>query len=163
MVGALATNSTFKLKDGETTCMLTNCKIYDRPSFVDYLRSGWAISLVTAIDYTASNGDQRQSNSLHALGRGNEYLQALQSVGSIVEPYDADRSFPVFGFGALPPGTSSVSHCFPLNGNPMNPEIQGIENIVACYKQTLPSIRLAGPTFFAPLLTQFKEYTKSVA
>lgn len=28
----------------------------DRPSFVDYLRSGWQINLTLAIDYTASNG-----------------------------------------------------------------------------------------------------------
>jgi len=27
------------------------------PTFVDYLRSGWQISLVCAIDYTGSNGD----------------------------------------------------------------------------------------------------------
>lgn len=28
----------------------------ERPSFVDYLRSGWQINLTLAIDYTASNG-----------------------------------------------------------------------------------------------------------
>jgi hypothetical protein len=46
-------------------------------------------------------------------------------VGSIVEPYDADRSFPVFGFGGTPThmGNYATSHCFPLNGNADNPEI----------------------------------------
>lgn len=31
-------------------------EMIDRPGFVDYLRSGWGISLACAIDYTASNG-----------------------------------------------------------------------------------------------------------
>ena len=84
-------------------------------------------------------------------------------MGSIIEPYDADRSFPVFGFGGVPPGAPGVSHCFPLNGNPMNPEIQGLENIIGCYQQTLPNIRLAGPTMFSPLLEQFLQYTRQVS
>jgi hypothetical protein len=28
----------------------------ETPTFVDYLRSGWEISLVAAVDYTGSNG-----------------------------------------------------------------------------------------------------------
>jgi hypothetical protein len=53
-------------------------------------------------------------------------------VGGIVEPYDLDRSFPVFGFGGIPRhmGINAVNHCFPLNGNPQAPEIFGIEQIV---------------------------------
>jgi hypothetical protein len=38
------------------------------PTFVDYLRSGWAISMVCAIDYTASNGNPSSPTSLHYLG-----------------------------------------------------------------------------------------------
>lgn len=59
-------------------------------------------------------------------------------VGSIVEPYDADRSFPVFGFGGTPThmGNYATSHCFPLNGNADNPEIQGIERIIEIYRAT---------------------------
>lgn len=45
------------------------------------------------------------------------------SVGPILESYDADKQFPVFGFGGRThmlmggvPGP--VSHCFPINGNP---------------------------------------------
>ena len=90
--------------------------------------------MVTAIDYTASNRDPSDPNSLHALGPNNEYVRALHSVGGIIEPYDADRSFPVFGFGGIPASLGQVSHCFPLNGNPANPEIQGVENIVAFYQ-----------------------------
>lgn len=39
--------------------------IYEMPNFMDYLRSGWAINMSFAIDFTASNGDLSDYNSLH--------------------------------------------------------------------------------------------------
>ena len=86
-------------------------QVYSRPTFVEYLRSGWQISLVAAIDYTASNGNPNQQSSLHFNGEGytNQYEQALHNVGQIVEPYDYDRSFPVFGFGGIPRHLGKIS------------------------------------------------------
>lgn len=55
-------NATFAIEQFEIRVM---------PSFVDYLRSGWAISLVCAIDYTGSNGAPTSPSSLHFLGPGN--------------------------------------------------------------------------------------------
>ena len=84
-------------------------------------------------------------------------------MGAILEPYDNDMAFPVFGFGGKPPGmNSAVSHCFAINGDPANPNIIGIQNIVAMYKQSLNQVGLGGPTLFAPLLTEFKNYVQSV-
>ena len=80
--------------------------------------------MVAAIDYTASNGAPTKFSSLHYLGSGrNQYEEALLNVGKIIEPYDSDRSFPVFGFGGIPRemGFSSVSHCFAINNNAANP------------------------------------------
>jgi hypothetical protein len=37
----------------------------ERPSFVDYLRSGWFINMACAIDFTASNGELLEASSLH--------------------------------------------------------------------------------------------------
>lgn len=98
------------------------------------------MSLVAAIDYTASNGDPSSVNSLHYIGDRNQYESALNNVGQVVEPYDSDRSFPVFGFGGIPRhlGVNSVNHCFAMNGNPGDPSITGISNIVHTYRQTLP-------------------------
>ena len=93
--------------------------MYTRPSFVDYLRSGWQISLVAAIDYTASNEEPTNPRSLHYISnKPNQYEQALWNVGLVVEPYDYDRSFPVFGFGGIPRfmGINEITHCFPING-----------------------------------------------
>jgi len=95
------------------------------------------------------------------MGPDNQYEAALRGVGSVLEPYDSDRSFPVFGFGGNYK-KQGTSHCFPINGNPAAPEIFGIDNIVAMYKKSLRSIKLSGPTFFAPLLEQFLSYVRSL-
>lgn len=90
---------------------------------MDYLRSGWAISLSVAIDFTASNGELSSPDSLHYINpydpsRMTSYEQAIFQVGNILEAYDADKQFPVFGFGAIPRyiGSEQISHCFHLNG-----------------------------------------------
>jgi hypothetical protein len=46
----------FEGKD-KSTMLLLDYQCFDRPSFLDYLRSGIKISIVGAIDYTASNGN----------------------------------------------------------------------------------------------------------
>ena len=93
----------------------------------------------------------------------NQYEAALLNVGSIVEPYDLDKAFPVFGFGGIPRhmGINGVSHCFAVNGNPGNPEIFGIQNIVATYKDSLSKVGLGGPTLFAPILQEFRNFVVS--
>ena len=92
-----------------------------------------------AVDYTASNGEPTQPNSLHYLGPNNQYESAIFNVGQVVEPYDSDRQFPVFGFGGIPRhmGLNAVSHCFAMNGNMAMPNIEGIQQIVGTYRQTL--------------------------
>lgn len=65
--------------------------VIQKPSFVDYLRSGWYINMSVAIDFTASNGEPIEPQSLHRIDpsgmRPNQYESAIQSVGSILEPY----------------------------------------------------------------------------
>lgn len=135
---------------------LEQFKIIEKPTFLEYLQSGWGISLQLAIDYTGSNGDYSQPDSLHYLGGYNQYEHAIRNVGSILECYDSDKSFPVYGFGGVPRfmGANHVSHCFPLNGKLDNPEIVGTEGIINEYKQKLQFIGLHGPTLFAPILKQ---------
>lgn len=65
-----------------------NLNVIENPNFVDYLRSGWQISLSVAIDFTASNGQVTDPTSLHSLGPKNEYVDAIRQVGDILEPYD---------------------------------------------------------------------------
>ena len=61
----------------------------------------------------------------------------MYAVLSILINYDTTKNIPCFGFGAkpkLPHFNSNVtSHCFPINGNPNNPEVYGIDGIMATY------------------------------
>ena len=59
-------------------------------------------------------------------------------------------------------GLKVVNHCFALNGDPLNPEIQGIQNVLSTYRKNLLKIDMAGPTLFGPLLEQFLGYVKSM-
>ena len=106
------------------------------PGFLDYLRSGWQISFAVGIDYTASNEPADRPNSLHYMGPGNQYQRAIMSVGSVIQAYDYDKKFPVFGFGGIPHymNVKEVSHCFPLTGDPAAPDVNGVEGILAAYQ-----------------------------
>mmetsp|Transcript_41344 Transcript_41344/g.56140 ORF Transcript_41344/g.56140 Transcript_41344/m.56140 type:complete len:118 (+) Transcript_41344:923-1276(+) len=96
----------------------------------------------------------------------NQYDAAIQQVGSILEPYDADRCFPVYGFGGRPnngPFANQTSHCFALNFNEENPEVQGTQGIAQLYRNQLMNVALSGPTYFAPIITQFLNITRANA
>jgi hypothetical protein len=61
---------------------------------------GQQISLAVAIDFTASNGNKLEKDSLHFLQNGvlNEYQQALIAVGNILNYYDSDKNYPVTNY-----------------------------------------------------------------
>lgn len=67
-------------------------KPIEKPSFSEYLKSGWNINLSVAIDFTASNKDPTDPESLHRIDPidpdfKNEYEMVMEHVGSILEPY----------------------------------------------------------------------------
>ncbi|KAG2763860.1 Copine-3 [Phytophthora cactorum] len=134
----------------------TEVEIFRDHTFIDYLRGGLEMNLIIGIDYTASNGPPNDPRSLHFIDpRGpNQYQHAISATVSILQEYDADKQFPVYGFGGIPPGAYDVDHCFPLNLNPSNPEVAGAQGVLQLYTASLGHIRLHGPTFFAPLINQ---------
>ena len=118
-------------------------------TFLDYIRGGMQINLTVGIDFTGSNGDPTKPFSLHYLGtQNNSYEIAIQSCGNIVAYYDYDQLFPAYGFGGKFYMENKVSHCYPLNMNPDNPQIQGIDGILATYRNVLNQTQLFGPTYF---------------
>ena len=134
-------------------------QIYKKPTFLDYLRSGIQLNLITAVDFTASNGHQTDPHSLHYLSeRMNQYECCISSVGNVVCPYDSDQMFPVFGFGGKING--QLSHCFPLTFNFSNPCVQGLNGILQAYRNSLQSVQLSGPTFFAPVINSAEELAR---
>uniref|UniRef100_A0AAZ3QF57 Copine-4 n=1 Tax=Oncorhynchus tshawytscha TaxID=74940 RepID=A0AAZ3QF57_ONCTS len=113
-----------------------------------------------AIDFTASNGDPKNSCSLHYIHpyQPNEYLKALVAVGEICQDYDS--SIPVditlCCEACLCVNStltrSQVSHDFAVNFDEDNPECSGIQGVVEAYQGCLPKIQLYGPTNIAPII-----------
>ncbi|KAI4875934.1 hypothetical protein NFI96_034513, partial [Prochilodus magdalenae] len=106
--------------------ILTELKLHRLYSFLDYIMGGCQIHFTVAIDFTASNGDPRNSCSLHYINpyQPNEYLKALIAVGEICQDYDSDKRFSALGFGARIPPNYEVSHDFAINFNPDDDECE---------------------------------------
>ena len=151
--GLVGKGTTIRLTGNNTaTISFESFKNY---TFLDYIRGGMQINLTVAIDFTGSNGDPTKPFSLHYLGSNcNSYESAINSCGTIVAYYDYDQMFPAFGFGGKFCMQPNVSHCFPLNMNPNNPEIQGIDGILQAYRNILNQTKLYGPTFFHYIIDQ---------
>lgn len=126
------------------------------PTFADYLKSGLQLNMITAIDFTSSNGNPNKSSSLHYISTNenqmNQYQQSIFSVGEILTKYDKDQKFPVFGFGAKFDG--KVSECFPLTFNEDNVEVEGLNGILDIYREAIEKVELWGPTCFSPVIRE---------
>ena len=55
-------------------------------------------------------------------------------------------------------GETQVNHCFPMNGNYDEPEINGIDGILKAYQRNLGKIQMSGPTFFSSVLDVFMDF-----
>jgi hypothetical protein len=114
-----------------------------RANFIDYISGGCELSVVVAIDFTGSNGDPRQPGTLHYLmGGQNDYEKAIQSIVTVLAPYDLDQMFAVIGFGAKYDGV--VRHCFQCGPTP---EVQGVQGVLEAYRSVFHSgLVMSGPT-----------------
>jgi len=149
---------------GSGTFIVNSARIEKRHSFLDYIRGGCELNLIVAIDFTASNGAPSTPQSLHfqhptANGTNlNEYQKAILSIGEILQDYDSDQKFPVYGFGGQING--ETNHCFPLTFDPANPEVSGISGIMDAYKNAFQYVRLSGPTLFSRILGMANTYAQ---
>ncbi|XP_024195065.1 protein BONZAI 3 isoform X1 [Rosa chinensis] len=128
-------------------------------SFLDYISSGFELNFMVAVDFTASNGNPQQHDSLHYIdpyGRLNSYQQAIMEVGEVIQFYDADKRFPAWGFGGRTAG-GPVSHCFNLDGTATGFEVEGVQGIMTAYASALHNVSLSGPTLFGPVVNRAAE------
>mmetsp|Transcript_29183 Transcript_29183/g.28917 ORF Transcript_29183/g.28917 Transcript_29183/m.28917 type:complete len:300 (-) Transcript_29183:463-1362(-) len=134
------------------TLIVRSLDIVKVHSFIDYIAGGCQISLIVAIDFTASNMDPRDPQSLHYLNPNgfNQYQSALFSVGEILLNYDSDKLVPFYGFGAKING--AINHCFPINFNNTDPNVQGLDGLMNSYREALNIIEFSGPTLFAQVI-----------
>jgi hypothetical protein len=158
MVGV--TDGAYLTKNGEPnkTARLTvrSCKTSPIHTFVEYISNGTQIHCCFAIDFTASNGDPNQPDSLHYFSQvpnmPNPYEQAIQSVGDIIKDYDQSQNYAVYGFGARVPPSGIVSHKFSVNFNATPFVGGGIPGVLGAYRNCIRQVQLAGPTNFAPII-----------
>ena len=156
----LISNSSTKIDLKMNHMLVGNCIInYNKEkkiSFAEKLSNKkMQINLEIAIDYTASNKppDDPKSNHYLNLYDLNDYEKAMKYCCEILAPYDADQLFPVYGFGGIPSVLNGVpnennpepSHCFNINFDE-KAEIQGIDNILRIYRESLRKITLKGNT-----------------
>ena len=65
---------------------IIKCESKTSPSFSEYLKAGFKISMIGAIDFTYSNGNASNPTSLHYVGNPkNQYLNCLTAVTSILD------------------------------------------------------------------------------
>ena len=122
--------------------------------FLDYIRGGLQINMIVGIDFTGSNGNPYQKDSLHSIEKQpNLYEKAIESSCKVVAFYDADQLFPVYGYGAILKSSPVVNHCFSLNMS-SDPNIFTVDGILACYREFIKEVKLYGPTFFGPMIQQ---------
>ena len=148
---------------GNHNMNFTKLQTSKRHTFLEYVFGGCEIGLNIAIDFTGSNGNPNKASSLHYHGnlQRNEYLNAIKSVGNILQYYDSDKQVPVLGYGASIKDCGK-SHCFAVNGNIFDPECDGIDGVVEAYSHAIKNISLSGPTNFAPIIELINEMTEDM-
>lgn len=126
------------------------------PNFISYLQGGLRLNFVVAVDFTASNKPVNDPASLHYIKdpmKPSPYAQALKAVGNVLMGYIPDGYVSALGFGAILPGQGNTpSFDFSLNGE-TDPRVPGVSGLLAVYEQSVKKVTLAGPTNFAPLIT----------
>ena len=86
--------------------ILHNVRIETRPTFLDYIQNETKLKFIVAVEFTTSNGNPSDRNSLHyndPTGAPNQYTTAIQPVGNIIQDYDSDNHFQALGFWSKTP------------------------------------------------------------
>lgn len=100
---ASSSGKSFDLDAGsKCKLVISAVEVKKRESFLDYIFGGCEVGLHIAFDFTQSNGDPADPNSLHFNDPyKNQYSLATYAVGGILQNYDSDQKFPTYGFGGL--------------------------------------------------------------
>jgi E3 ubiquitin-protein ligase RGLG len=122
--------------------------------------------LIIGIDYTKSNiytGKRtfygRSLHSIDVVGEVlNPYQSVIQLIGHTLEPFDQDKVIPTFGFGDM---TTTNQRVFQFSGCHGKPSPIGVDEVLQRYNEITPTLNLAGPTNFAPLIYRAIEIVKA--
>ena len=134
-----------------------NVSIERHPTFTEFIKGKMEVTFMVGVDFTGSNGDFSDPTSLHYQSQlqDNQYQSAIKTIGHIIDCYDSDKMYPLYGFGAYfreKDGfsmTSKVEHCYPLADDE---EVKGVEGLLDAYAKAVPTVNMSGPTLFQPLI-----------
>jgi hypothetical protein len=126
------------------------CAFEYEMSLFDRIAAGLEINMSFAIDFSISNGDQRNPSSLHYMGEDvNVYQRLIATFTQHMQHYSNAQRIVMLGFGAqLQDGT--VSNCFSLNGRSHQPRCDGATAALQAYETALANVDFSGPTCIAP-------------
>ncbi|XP_053389865.1 copine family protein 1-like [Mercenaria mercenaria] len=117
-------------------------------------------NLIFGIDYTMSNNNQGANTfggkSLHAISEGfiNPYQKVISILGETLETFDEDGIIPVYGFGDFKTKDKSVFELSP------GVQCEGFSDVLDVYNEVTPTVKMGGPTNFAPLIYKAIEIVK---
>lgn len=147
------------------TCAILNFEMEDDVSFQDVMDAGCVMNTMIAVDFSSTNGSPRDPNCPHYINMygPNEYENVLKEIGCLLASYDTFGSFASWGFAArLGSDPSSVSHCFALNGNDVDPSCKGIDGVLSAYKRKLCDVTPDKPCMLGPVLECALEYCRQI-
>lgn len=165
-MGNAATSARFAAQAASTPASSTWAAFADRWTRLDEVqealrRAGLeSCNLIVGVDFTASNvwtGKRTFGGQpLHTLGAAspNPYEQALAVVGATLAPFDDDGLIPAYGFGCSRTHDNGV-FSFSAGEAPC----AGLHEVLRRYRDIAPSVKLAGPTSFAPIIRRAMEIT----
>ena len=148
-----------EIVNGKIKIKLKNKKEH---SFIDYIKEGLQLNLSIGIDFTSSNKSIEELDSYHYIGKENlnYYEIIIKKCGDIIENYNKNQLFSIYGFGGKLPGEKIVNQCFALNGNNEKPEIKSIENVLITYRNILPVIKLCDYGLLSPIIMEINNKVK---
>jgi len=151
------------------TLTFDNIDLTEGFSFSTFPLHGTEIAVIFAIDFTSSNGTPHDENSLHKIvdlsdlcdfNKLNQYQKAITAIGHVLEVYDTNKKFGVYGYGAQFKGSEVMKFDYPLNGNEADPNVDGIQGVLNIYYKTLEDVKLGFPTNFAPIIHKINKMVK---
>ena len=153
--------TSYKGKD-PAELIIEDFKAVDSYEFIDFLRGGLNMTLIVGVDFTASNKDPEDPDSLHHINPPNLnlYQQAILAVGEILQKYNHTKQIPCYGFGARLPGESQTSHFFPLNMDYNDPCVTNFKDLFKIYHDNCQKIQFSGPTYFKHIFKEVNDFTK---
>lgn len=152
-----------EIKIDKNSLVKLNIKIKLKSEFIEYLKEGMDLNMIIAIDFTKSNGAPDKVGSLHEDNEmtENPYERSMRNSGEIISQYATTKMFPCFGYGAILPGKTEVSHCFSLNLNsPEDPKIENLDNVLKIYNETVRKLKFSDPTYYSKVIEKVLEIAK---